>query len=151
MDTEIYSNWIKDYYAHKSVKYFITEHKAFIIIPISKFSEYFYFSATYRMKKSGSVDPSTSSQQEIRRILEAKGIQFRIGNVGKATIVETNNDLEDKQISGSKYNYLFRLEGPNRYKVRQLSNTNNSNVIFSISLKSNQMQQDLIQFDKEFY
>ena len=57
----IFCGWIKNYYATKNVRFFITKDRDYIIFPIERFDEYFSVSATYRIKKSGSSDPSKAN------------------------------------------------------------------------------------------
>lgn len=144
---QIFYNWIMNYYYSKNVKYFITKGSNFIVFPLEKFDSYFDVSATYRMKKSGSADPSYANQQEVIQLLHNSGFDFSNFNEGKAFFISTTTNLNNRKIVGNKYTYMFKESGKNIYKVRQLSNTCNSNVIFSISLKQHQNPDDLSNFE----
>lgn len=144
---QIFYNWIMNYYYSKDVRYFITKGSNFIVFPLEKFDSYFDVSATYRMKKSGSADPSNANQEEVIQLLQNSGFDFSYFNEGKAFFVSTSTNLNNRRIVGNKYIYMFREFGENTYKVRQLSNTCNSNVIFSISLKQQQSPDDLYNFE----
>lgn len=147
LSKRIFYNWIMNYYSSKGVRFFITWGSDFIIFPIEKFDKYFDVSATYRMKKSGSSDPSFANQKEVVEILSNSGLNFSCRNVGQALFISTLTNLNNRKITGVKYTYMFKESGKDIYKVRQLSNTCNSNVIFSIDLKQNQDEDDLLNFE----
>ena len=64
-----------------------------------------------------------------------KGININTSD-GKL-YAETETDIDKQRFVVGDYEYMFGLRGDGRYEVRQLSNTFNSNVIFSIELKHN--------------
>lgn len=65
LSSAIFYGWIMDYYAKKGVKYFISKKNNYVIFPTEKLPEYFDVSAVYRVKKSGSTDPSANNLLEI--------------------------------------------------------------------------------------
>ena len=145
MDENVFYSWVINYYKSKKVKYFITEvNDGMIIFPIDRFNEYFDISAVYRMKKSGSSSPTKGYFEEIKKILNDNNAMIEEEN--EKVFISTTLDLNNKKLCGEKYTYLFRHAKDGKYLVRKLSNTCNSNVIFSIKLKNEQDPLDLAQF-----
>ena len=150
----IFSNWIIGHYKQKNVKYVISKKSAMIICPIDKFSEYFEVSATFRIKKSGSSEPSA---KYIDAVIEELNQKYGITNIYKQTIngkkklfANASVDLCKVRFSLGKYTYYLspqELEG--NFEIKQLSNTRNKNVIFSISIKQEQQPSDLVTFETE--
>lgn len=141
---EIFIDWIENYYRSKKVLFFITANRKHIIIPIENFCEYFSVKCKYRMKKSGSTNPTTSDFYELQKLIPSDKT-LEISNNGKV-YVNGDFDLDKKLLIGNKYSYLLRSIGGRCHEVRRLSNTCNSNVIFSISLKSTQNPEHLSVF-----
>lgn len=149
MDVRLFANWITNHYRTLNVKFVITKNKnKFVIVPIEKFGEYFDIKAIYRVKKSGSANPSKQDCEEIKSLLEENNI--KISNLyfeGKYLLVEVLDCIKSKFIlKGEKKDFYFRERNLSIYKVTKLSNTFNANVIFSISLKKEQGIDDLILF-----
>ena len=159
LDDTYYYSWIIDSYQNcKQVKYFIVEKDTgnanlnpdnFVIFPIEKLHKYMGVSATYREKKSGSSSPSASLFQEIQNSLDRAGKKHEAPFIknGKAFIKIDAN--EKFQVTGEKYDYQFNPQGDGSFEIRKLSNTRNSNVIFSIWLKSDQKEDDLETFKRD--
>lgn len=143
----IFSSWIMDYYTKKGVKYFISKRDNFVIFPTERFPEYFDVSAIYRVKKSGSTNPSSNNLSEILQCSKGKITSYSWQD-GKLFVVSSFYDDGDK-IEGIQYNYQLNQVGTNRFNVRRLSNTANANVIFSISLKKDQDIDDLKRFEND--
>lgn len=149
LNSNIFSSWIKDYYSNKMVRYFITKGNDYIIFPIEHFDKYFDVIATYRIKKSGSTTPTKSNIEEIQTILQNNHINGTIDNLGKEMYLKTNANIDGQKLSGNKYTYLFKKGVNSNFLIRKLSNTNNANVIFQISLKKyEQNSEDLDDFLK---
>ena len=55
------------------------------------------------------------------------------------------------KIQAIHYDYQFNPIKDNLFEIRRLSNTKNANVIFSISLMKEQAENDLIEFESEFF
>ncbi len=142
----VFCGWIKNYYATKNVRFFITKDSDYIIFPIERFDEYFSVSATYRIKKSGSSSPSKSNVPEIRSILAKRCCNFELLTSGSKLYVKADENLGGLKLKGNKYTYLFNKTERNIYNIRKLSNTQNANVIFTISLKKRQDMRDLQEF-----
>ncbi|MCT7850829.1 MAG: hypothetical protein N4Q26_01805, partial [Lactobacillus iners] len=54
IDPKIFNEWITNAYKDKGVKFMITKGKDYIIFPINQYGNYFFITAKYRIKKSGS-------------------------------------------------------------------------------------------------
>jgi len=147
LDKSIFYSWIKNYYKSKGVKFFITEyHGSIVVFGVDIFEKYFDVSATYRIKKRGSSVPSLSNHNEILNLLDDPSAKLEISD-GKV-ILNTSKILFNTILEGKKYSYIFRLEQNDIYLVRRLSNTYNSNIIFTIMSKREQDIYDLDDFIK---
>jgi hypothetical protein len=149
---EYFYSWIIEYYKSKGTKFFIVGCvDSFIIFPIDKFPEYFDVSACYREKKSGSNHPSLKNIPEIQMLLASNGIVFNnLGFSDGHCYVSISQERGKFQLKGSEYDYQFNPEGGNNYQIRRLSNTRNSNVIFTIGLLKGQDKTDLDIFNSIF-
>ena len=146
-------NWVKYYYKNiKKENYFISEYNNdIIILPIEKLEQYFDISCKYRIKKSGSTDPSLKHKEEIEKILLKNNLNFDdITFKGKKCFVDIKNGVKNKyKLDGDKYNYQFAKEEDTIYGIRQLSNTSNANVIFTLVSKKSQIEEDLLRFEDD--
>lgn len=152
-------NWVKDFYKRKKTKYMIVEkvlgvtaQSNFIIFPLEKFDKYFDISATYRIKTSGSNSPNSKDVSEILAVLRDNKINVVKNEFSDGHYYVHCSGLKNKQqLKGPNFRWQFNMEGTNLYQVRKLSNTNNANVIFGISLKPGVVQDpvDLLEFTKE--
>ncbi len=152
MPEEIFAGWIKKYYRGKGVKYFITYNEMndqYIIFPLEKFGEYFNVGAMYRVKKSGSSDiPKKDIDMVIEKIKgEGKYVDSNIN--GKKLYIIGDESLGATTYTIENYDYIFNKIGMGTFHVRKLSNTYNANVIFNISLKKSQDDNDLNVFEAE--
>lgn len=156
IDSDIFTQWIIGYYKEKKVKYVISKKNRIIICPIERFGEYFNVSASFRIKKSGSTEPSIKYISDVIAILQK---QFGITDIYRQTVNGKRKLFANTSASLSKVrfelgNYTYYLS-PNtdmgRFEVRQLSNTHNKNVIFSINVKREQLASDLEQFKMELF
>lgn len=160
IEKEYFYEWICNFYKTKNVKYFIVEKEVgknkltaenFIIFPIKHFQRYFDVFATYRVKKSGSKVPSKNCIEEIENSLENQGITHsEIDFKDDKAYIGIQNKTEKFKIQALNYDYQFNPIKEKLFEIRQLSNTKNANVIFSISLVKNQAENDLIEFESEF-
>lgn len=153
IDEEIFVGWIVNHYKGMNVKYIITKNDDdMIIFPLNRFGDYFKVTATFRIKKSGSAAPSKSNFAAIRNYIAdrfkcnvnviEKGDKYAlmIPHIPLGT-TETTFDLNGRTYYLSPDN--------NGYQIRQLSNTKNRNVIFSIKTKRSQDYNDLRVFESE--
>jgi DNA (cytosine-5)-methyltransferase 1 len=149
IDQRVFSRWITNYYKTKGVKYFITKNTSYIIFPISKFETYFDITATYRIKRSGSSEPSKKYQNSVITILKTEYGVSDVIYIEKKLFVKGNHALSKVRFTMGNYEYYLAPTPGDMYEVRQLSNTYNMNVIFSIKLKKNQDASDLKAFESE--
>lgn len=149
VDSRIFAKWITEYYKHKNVKYFISYKNNYVIFPIRKFSEYFDVSATYRIKKSGSSAPSKKYVQSIKKIIKDTYTSSEFFTSGNKLFADIKEIVSDDKFSFGKYTYYLSKKGNDTYEVRQLSNTYNMNVIFSIHLKKSPDSNDILEFEND--
>jgi len=135
MDTEIFSNWIISNYKNKDVRYFITNN--YTIVPIEKINEYFYVSAKYRVKRSGSKSVGKNNISDVMEYIHSSSYDIKNMRTenGKLFVVSTDS-LHNLRFRINDCEYMFSLRD-SEYEVRRLSNTFNANVIFLIDLKPN--------------
>lgn len=148
---EVISEWVKNYYLNvKKSAYCITQSKAgFIVFPIENMDNYFDFTAKYRVKKSGSSNPSLNNKKEIEEILKQLGVTSSIEITNSVCTAQFAYKEEKFVRYGNKYRYQFTQDG-NKYKIRRLSNTSNANFIVSIKLKvKKQNIDDLKKFESD--
>lgn len=149
IDNSIFSQWIVDYYTRKNVSYFMTKGRNYIIFPIQEFKKYFDVTAKYRIKKSGSSEPA---KKDVARILSVLKDNYGIKQSsveGKKLFVYGDGNISKVRFVEGKYTYYLAPKSENRFEVRRLSNTYNMNVIFSISLKKEQDENDLKIFEND--
>lgn len=149
IDINIFSQWIVNYYQSKGVKYFITKGSNYIIFPISEFDKYFDITAKYRIKRSGSSEPSIKYRLDVVNILKSKYGVLDTSVNGKKLYATGANSLSKVRFIMGDYEYYLAPKDGGLYEVRQLSNTYNMNVIFSIALKKGQDPSDLAVFESE--
>ncbi len=138
---KVFSDWIINTYKNKSVEFIITKGKEYIIFPIEKYGEYFKIYCKFRAKKSGSRSVPKRLQKEVVLMLKNMNFEFRVLD---SFLIESHIDLDNKRFSIDDSDFLIRRYGAdNIYRIRRLSNTVNSNVIFSIELVKEQDYNDL--------
>lgn len=136
MDSSVFVDWIKVTYSEKGVRWFISGN--YVLIPISKFEEYFDVKATYRVKRSGSSDVGISKMKNVISEIQSLNLAKHIIDYiyeGSKLIVKATKDIDKKKFIYEGNEYIFSKRG-SKYEVRKLSNTFNANVIFSVSLKN---------------
>lgn len=154
IDPNIFTKWIIGHYKSKNVKYVISKRINMVICPIDKFGEYFSVSAKFRIKKSGSSEPSSKYVYSVIATLQndyglTDVYQYAV-NKKKKLFVNAPIHLSKVRFELGNYTYyLSPQEKSNYFEVRQLSNTRNKNVIFSINVIKEQEPKDLIQFEAE--
>ena len=132
---DIFSNWIKLTYTKKNVKFFISNK--YNIIPVQDFNNFFNVSATYRVKRSGSCAVSKNKREKV--INYTCNLKYNIEEVindSKSIYIKSSDNIDDIRFVIDDYEYMFSKRD-NLYEIRQLSNTFNANVIFSIELMNN--------------
>lgn len=154
IDPDIFTQWIIDHYRKKKVKYVISKRKHMIICPIEKFGEYFEVSAKFRIKKSGSTEPSG---KYVDAVISALKNKFGITDVYKQTVkgkkklfANAPANLSKVRFELGKYTYYLSPQiDVGHFEVKQLSNTRNKNVIFTINVKQEQLTSDLEKFKSD--
>lgn len=154
IDPAIFSKWIVGHYKEKNVKYVISKRSNMLICPIDKFSEYFEVSANFRIKKSGSSEPSAKYVDAVINVLSSeyniKDIYKQTVNGKKKLFAHAPSTLSKLRFELGDYTYYFSPQDiPGTFEIKQLSNTRNKNVIFSIYVKQEQVASDLQCFERE--
>lgn len=127
----VFISWVVHFYHSKGVRYIITND--FKIFPINDLGKHFHVTATYRIKKSGSSSVGTTKSTAIKNLLPTLNIGVtNIETTENKVFVSANTNLDKKIFSYQETRYMFAKRN-DRYEVRKLSNTNNANVIFSIT------------------
>ncbi len=147
IDPIFFSNWIKNYYNHKKVKYIITKsNNGFVVFNLNKYDNYFSINGNFRRKKSGSRELAKKNIEAFKEITKIPSVEIK----GKKVYVDSFYEYQNKviDICGDKIEIREKNE---KLEVRTLGNTDNPNVIFSISLVKNQEHSDLIEFENEFF
>lgn len=147
ISSDIFTKWIVGHYREKGVKFVISKKANMVICPIEKFGEYFDVSASFRIKKSGSSAPSANNisavKSELIRLFNCSSTIQK----GKKLYVEAPSSLSKARFDLGNYTYyLSPQEDQGIFEVKQLSNTRNKNVIFSINIKQDQNPDDLSVF-----
>lgn len=130
---DVFINWVKRAYEKKKVEYFITNN--YRIFKLSELADNFIISAKYRVKRSGSKNVGDYRMIVVKQcILSKYGISSTRTDDGKL-FVSTGREMNNIKFDCGDYEYMFSKRG-SEYEIRQLSNTFNANVIFSVSLKN---------------
>ncbi len=151
-DKKLFYDWVKNHYkVERGSRYLITKGNNYVIFDIDKFEKYYDISAVFRIKKSGSTNPNNSDLEEIQTLLDLGSTENRnLHSDGHYVEVELPNFREDRLVrTGGKFDFLLKRTSGNTFRITKLSNTYNANVIFSISLKREQDQTDLLQFESD--
>lgn len=173
IDKKILYEWIKNFYYSKGVKYFMTKDRNYIIFPVRHLEKYFNVRCDFRVKRSGSHKLSKNDIEPLKRILRLLKIEdyiIEVNNENKHFVLTKNNELSLQKYSSinevwvcrnqgsmtlkckmGEYEYQFREIDSNKCEVRKLSNTFNSNVIFSIQLFYNINDDESDEFENEIY
>lgn len=144
LNQTISANWIINHYKALHADFFITKGMNFIVAPIEKFGYYFHIEAIYRKKKSGSANPTSKDIAIITALLNKHGFIFsQLCFMGKYLTINIASNDKQFIVRGNSKDYYFKRQANGLYKITKLSNTNNPNVIFQISLKRQQDPNDL--------
>jgi len=149
IDSSVFSKWIIKHYIEKNVKYVISYKDHYVILPIHKFDKYFDIFAKYRIKKSGSGEPSKKDIPDVKQPIEAFYKTVSFTTQGKKLFASLNEPISQDRFILGKYTYYFSEQSAGIYEIRRLSNTYNMNVIFSIQLKKSQDPLDLAEFEED--
>ena len=146
INNSIFYNWIISHYTQKGAKFFITKKNSFIIAPMNKFPYYFDVSATYRIKKSGSGEPAKKDIDNIEQMIRDAYANIKFYVNGKKLYAEITDSVSIRDFKLGEYTYHLSEKNRGLYEVRRLSNTYNMNVIFTINVKQEQANEDLLLF-----
>lgn len=132
---DLFASWIINNYKEKNVKLIITNN--YILLPLEKLPDYFKIKGKFRIKKSGSSKPPKKYYDDIKQILSQKYNIFEHEEKDGRYLVNTTQKFIHEKFKIGKYTYAFMDIDNDLYEIRKLSNTFNTNVIFSICLKDN--------------
>lgn len=154
INSNLLMKWIVTHYKNRNVKYVISKKSEIFICPIEKFSKYFNVRANFRIKKSGSTEPSYKDFKDITDILRNKfniiDIYVKTVNGKKKIFVKAPMPFSKIKFNFKNYNYYFSPQNQeSHFEIKKLSNTNNRNVIFTIETKRDQQNSDLEIFKKD--
>ncbi len=129
----VFANWIIQYYSNKGVKFFMTNNN--VLLPIEQFSDYFEVSAKYRIKRSGSGNVGKNKINSVMDYITSQDYIITDSRIkGDKLFVSSSCNLHDNRFILRGIEYMFSFRGT-EYELRKLSNTYNTNVIFSIKQK----------------
>lgn len=149
IDETVFLKWIVDHNRDRLVKYYMSFYNGYVVFPIRKFADYFDVSAKFRIKKSGSSDTPQKKKETVKNTIKNHYNSAVFSDDGKALVVELNEKVDVDRFSIGDYTYYLSIMDNGKYRVRQLSNTYNMNVIFAISLKKKQDPADLKEFEMD--
>ena len=137
-DSQYFSKWIIQTYNKKNAKYIITN--GFKIYDINDFEKIFNITCKYRIKRSGSSEPSKKSLDLIKNELKKDKYKVsKIEEIGKKLFITSTLELDNERFIIDDYEYMI-AKRDDKYEIRKLSNTFNANVIFSINIKQNNLE-----------
>lgn len=148
-EDDLLYNWVINHYKNNKSSDFIISstnvNSYHIIIPVEDIPKYFNISATVRNKKSGSRHLPKKLYDSCRDILSEnmnkKGYSVsNIYSANKKYILKLNKEANLSNDDLKFYldeNELFLSDiGNNEFAIKVCSNTNNTNIVFSLKLKT---------------
>ncbi|MBP8661618.1 MAG: hypothetical protein KBI09_11995 [Mesotoga sp.] len=150
IDKKILWAWLKDVHKGKNVRFVITENirGEFIISSLESIEKYYNVEATYRAKQSGSVVVPKKDREDAVNYLKKSEAYIECLSSAEEMLVSFSKRLDEsgKYFRLSNKCYYLHLSESNQnqyiYKVRKLSSTKNSNVIFSLELKAQKQSEE---------
>ena len=131
---------VKEHYRDKDVLFFISSNhfedfsKNFIkIIGLDDMEEDYNISGVYRVKRSGPRDLPQKDLMHVKSIILKQFGECNIEIIDKKAYLITNKVLKNLYLDQKKY--LLSPDGRNAYRIKKRSNTQNSNVIFTLTFK----------------
>ena len=132
-------NAVKEHYRDKKVLFFISSNhfedfskKNFIkVIGLNEIKDNFDISGVYRVKRSGTSDVPQKDISYVKNIIseELGKCKFEINK--NKLYLQTNKSLKSLYLDRKKY--ILSPCGKNTYIIKKRSNTQNSNVIFTLT------------------
>lgn len=136
VNDKVFYDWVIEHYKEMGTKYIITgDESKYIIFPIDKFSAYFSIKGVYRAKRSGSRSPSRNQQKQFIELIKNTKINFSYIINDDNDLIVRGNGLRRGNRFDINNNTYWLAEHRDGLRVRILSKTANSNVIFSIFLQ----------------
>ena len=132
---KVFIRWIVEYYKNKKTEYIITNN--YTLFHIKDIANYFNIECQYRIKKSGSSSIGLTHKESVVKSIDKMKLNNYRYTYNNGNLMVFTTDKVDKMtfdINGNSYMFSKRNDC---YEIRKLSNTRNSNVIFSVYLKSN--------------
>lgn len=138
LDEDLFYDWIINYYHSKGVEFIITFSDDFVIFPTNKIKSFFNVKCKYREKKSGSSSVKNEKEKFklISKIKELAQVS-EVLNSEEGLFFFSSDELDKCNLIVGKYHYMIKRIEKNKYEVRRLSNTRNSNIIFELDLRKN--------------
>ncbi len=127
--SQIFADWIKNYYKTKKAEYIITNN--FDIFSIDDIKYVFEISATYRVKRSGSRNVGSGKMGIVKQFINKNYTVNSLHCSGERLFVGSTIELHNERFVLNGTEYMFSKR-ENVYEIRRLSNTFNANVIFSV-------------------
>ena len=132
-------NAVKKHYRDKKVLFFISSNhfeefskKNFIkVIGLNEMKDNFDISGVYRVKRSGTSDVPQKDISYVKNIISEELGKCRFEINKNKLYLQTNESLKNFYLDKEKY--LLSPVGKNTYRVKKRSNTQNGNVIFTLT------------------
>jgi len=132
-------NAVKEHYRDKKVLFFISSNhfeefskKNFIkVIGLNEMKDNFDISGVYRVKRSGTSDVPQKDISYVKNIISEELGKCRFEINKNKLYLQTNESLKNFYLDKEKY--LLSPVGKNTYRVKKRSNTQNSNIIFTLT------------------
>jgi len=137
-DKKIMFDAVKEHYRYKEVQFLISSNhfenfsKNFIkIIDLKDIEDNFNISGVYRVKRSGTRDVPQKDITYVENIILEQLGECKLEIIDKKVYLKTNKVLKDLHLDQKRY--LLSPHGKNAYRIKKRSNTQNSNIIFTLT------------------
>lgn len=139
--TQMAKRIIYHYEVTKKSDFIITGNgRDFIVFPTKELENYFDIQCVIRRKKSGSRNIPLGKQPEVIKVIKENGFSTAsFVSKGEKLYIRFLRDLHKEKIDLNDYEDVIYFSGLEKdgNVVKILSKTNNVNVIFTLTLKSN--------------
>lgn len=137
-DEKMMFDAVKDHYRDKEVQFFISSNhfenfsKNFIkVIDIDDMADNYNISGVYRIKRSGTRDLPQKDLTHIKSIISEQLGECKLEIMDNKAYLKTNKVLKNLYLDRKKY--ILSPSGENAYRIKKRSNTQNSNIIFTLT------------------
>lgn len=127
----VFANWIIQMYQNKGTQYIITN--GFRMVNIEDFGKAFNIIGRYRIKRSGSSDVGITRWRYVMAEIERLGYGTFNSTKGNKLYIKSDRPVDNTRFIIYDTEFMISQRG-DKYEVRRLSNTYNTNVIFSIDI-----------------